>query len=152
MCMFHLVQPPNTGKCSDTSQPAGILSPIRISRPNMQPTPPSQKVPWPSPLRSPRPPLCSLLICFLLLNSEAATRFLSRMLAKQKSRSICSGKSSKFRIVYSEWNGRAMCTIRVFAGRQGITPAFGYSAPHPSAGGNLTLLTATLPSTHYALC
>src|SRR5246500_5623341 len=36
------------------------------------------------------------------------------------------------------------------AGRQGITPAFGYSAPHPSAGGTLTLLTHTLPSTHYA--
>jgi len=35
------------------------------------------------------------------------------------------------------------------AGRQGITPAFGYSAPHPSAGGTLTLLTHTLPSTHY---
>ena len=26
------------------------------------------------------------------------------------------------------------------AGRRGITPAFGYSAPHPSAGGTLTLL------------
>jgi hypothetical protein len=36
------------------------------------------------------------------------------------------------------------------AGQQGITPAFGYSAPHPSAGGTLTLLTHTLPSTHYA--
>ena len=35
------------------------------------------------------------------------------------------------------------------AGRQGITPAFGYSAPHPSAGGTLTLLTHALPSTHY---
>jgi hypothetical protein len=35
------------------------------------------------------------------------------------------------------------------AGRQGITPAFGYSAPHPSAEGTLTLLTHALPSTHY---
>jgi len=35
------------------------------------------------------------------------------------------------------------------AGRQGITPAFGYSAPHPSAGGTLTLLAHALPSTHY---
>src|ERR1700756_1981800 len=34
-------------------------------------------------------------------------------------------------------------------GRQGITPAFGYSAPHPSAEGTLTLLTHALPSTHY---
>jgi len=37
------------------------------------------------------------------------------------------------------------------AGQQGITPAFGYSAPHPSAGGTLTLLTHALPSTHYGL-
>ena len=34
------------------------------------------------------------------------------------------------------------------AGRRGITPAFGYSAPHPSAGGTLTLLIHALPSTH----
>ena len=34
------------------------------------------------------------------------------------------------------------------AGRQGITPAFGYSAPHPSAGGTLTLLIHALPSAH----
>ena len=37
------------------------------------------------------------------------------------------------------------------AGRQGITPAFGYSAPHPSAEGTLTLLIHALPSAHYAL-
>ncbi len=30
-----------------------------------------------------------------------------------------------------------------------ITPAFGYSAPHPSAGGTLTLLIHALPSAHY---
>src|SRR5580693_4723278 len=36
-------------------------------------------------------------------------------------------------------------------GQRGITPAFGYSAPHPSAGGTLTLLTHALPSTHYGL-
>ena len=35
------------------------------------------------------------------------------------------------------------------AGRQGITPAFGYSAPHPSAEGTLTLLIHALPSAHY---
>ena len=35
------------------------------------------------------------------------------------------------------------------AGRRGITPAFGYSAPHPSAGGTLTLLIHALPSAHY---
>src|SRR5260370_11028326 len=35
------------------------------------------------------------------------------------------------------------------AGRRGIPPAFGYSAPHPSAGGTLTLLIHALPSAHY---
>ena len=34
-------------------------------------------------------------------------------------------------------------------GRRGITPAFGYSAPHPGAGGTLTLLIHALPSAHY---
>jgi hypothetical protein len=38
------------------------------------------------------------------------------------------------------------------AGRRGITPAFGYSAPHPSAGETLTLLIHALPSAHYGLC
>src|SRR6201987_1908556 len=34
-------------------------------------------------------------------------------------------------------------------GQPGITPAFGYSAPHPSAGGTLPLLIHALPSAHY---
>ena len=34
-------------------------------------------------------------------------------------------------------------------GRRGFTPAFGYGAPHPSAGGTSTLLTHALPSAHY---
>src|SRR5277367_5308921 len=34
-------------------------------------------------------------------------------------------------------------------GQRGITPAFGYSAPHPSAEGTLTLLIHALPSAHY---
>ena len=34
------------------------------------------------------------------------------------------------------------------AGRRGITPAFGYSTPHLSAGGTLTLLIHALPSAH----
>src|SRR6516162_6802034 len=36
-------------------------------------------------------------------------------------------------------------------GQRGITPAFGYGAPHPSAGGTSTLLTITMPSAHYAI-
>src|SRR5262249_2250193 len=34
-------------------------------------------------------------------------------------------------------------------GQRGITPAFGYSAPHPSTGGTSTLLSNVLLSTHY---
>ena len=34
-------------------------------------------------------------------------------------------------------------------GQRGITPAFGYGAPHPSAGGTLTLLIHALLSAHY---
>jgi hypothetical protein len=36
-------------------------------------------------------------------------------------------------------------------GRRGVTPAFGYDAPHSSAGRTSTLLTNALPSTHYGL-
>ncbi len=37
------------------------------------------------------------------------------------------------------------------SGQRGITPAFGYDAPHPSARGTLTLLNNVLLSTHYAV-
>ena len=36
-----------------------------------------------------------------------------------------------------------------FSGPRGITPAFGYGAPHPSARGTLTLLSNALLSAHY---
>src|SRR5215831_15199097 len=36
-----------------------------------------------------------------------------------------------------------------FSGPRGITPAFGYGAPHSSARGTLTLLSNVLLSTHY---
>ena len=35
------------------------------------------------------------------------------------------------------------------SGQQGIIPTFGYSAPYPSTGGTLTLMTNALPSAHY---
>src|SRR5208283_3702323 len=35
-------------------------------------------------------------------------------------------------------------------GQRGITPTFGYGAPHPSAGGTSTLLIWALPSAQYA--
>jgi len=34
-------------------------------------------------------------------------------------------------------------------GQRGITPAFGYSAPYPSAEGTSTLMMNALPSAHY---
>jgi hypothetical protein len=37
-------------------------------------------------------------------------------------------------------------------GPRGITPAFGYGAPHPSARGTSTLLNNALLSAHYGLC
>jgi len=36
-----------------------------------------------------------------------------------------------------------------FSGQRGITPAFGYSAPHLDAGGTLTLMNSALLSAHY---
>src|SRR6516164_6204764 len=36
-----------------------------------------------------------------------------------------------------------------FSGPRGITPAFGYSAPHSGARGTLTLLNNALLSAHY---
>ena len=36
-----------------------------------------------------------------------------------------------------------------FSGQRGITPAFGYGAPHPSARGTSTLLSNALLSAHY---
>src|SRR5450755_2811239 len=38
-----------------------------------------------------------------------------------------------------------------FPGPRGITPAFGYGAPHSSAGGTSTLLSNALLSAHYEL-
>ena len=39
-----------------------------------------------------------------------------------------------------------------FSGPRGITPAFGYGAPHSSAGGTSTLMSNMLLRTHYGFC
>ena len=44
-----------------------------------------------------------------------------------------------------EWRKR----FPTLSGQRGITPAFGYGAPHPGARGTLTLLNNVLLSTHY---
>jgi hypothetical protein len=38
------------------------------------------------------------------------------------------------------------------SGQRGVTPAFGYGAPHPDAGGTSTLPNNVLLSAHYGLC
>ena len=38
------------------------------------------------------------------------------------------------------------------SGQRGITPAFGYDAPHLGVRGTSTLLSNVLLSTHYAFC
>ena len=38
--------------------------------------------------------------------------------------------------------------VAFLSSRRGITPVFGYTAPHPSGRGTSTLRIKTLPSTH----
>jgi hypothetical protein len=47
---------------------------------------------------------------------------------------------------------RFLHTFLPLPGQRGITPAFGYSAPHSSAGGTSTLPINALRSAHYGVC
>ena len=47
-------------------------------------------------------------------------------------------------------SGELQKTYRL-SGQRGITPAFGYGAPHPGARGTSTLLNNVLLSTHYGV-
>jgi hypothetical protein len=49
----------------------------------------------------------------------------------------------------SRWTPCPPESYRLLSGQRGITPAFGYDAPHPSARGTSTLLNNVLLSTHY---
>jgi hypothetical protein len=53
-----------------------------------------------------------------------------------------------------QWSSHLMYTRRSPMTRtvRGITPAFGYGAPHLSAGGTSTLLNNALLGAHYGLC
>jgi len=42
-------------------------------------------------------------------------------------------------------------SLSALPGQRGVTPAFGYSTPHPGARGTLTLLISALPSAHYGM-
>ena len=58
----------------------------------------------------------------------------------------------RFTLAVSSFRFRARLGFSIpslFSGQRGITPAFGYSAPHPGAGGTLTLLNSALLSAHY---
>ena len=58
----------------------------------------------------------------------------------------------RFTLAVSGFRFRARVGFSIpspFSGPRGITPAFGYSAPHSSAGGTLTLMSYKLLSTHY---
>ena len=61
---------------------------------------------------------------------------------------------SRFALAVSGFRLRARLGFSIptcFPGQRGITPAFGYGAPHPSAEGTSTPLTHALPSAHYEL-
>src|SRR5664279_6137788 len=49
----------------------------------------------------------------------------------------------------SRWTPCPPESYQLLSGPRGITPAFGYDAPHPGARGTLTLLNNVLLSTHY---
>jgi hypothetical protein len=49
----------------------------------------------------------------------------------------------------SRWTPCPPESYQLLSGQRGITPAFGYGAPHPGAKGTLTLLNNVLLSTHY---
>jgi hypothetical protein len=50
-----------------------------------------------------------------------------------------------------QFRARLEFTLFILPGQRGITPAFGYNAPHPGVRGTLTLLIHALPSAHYGL-
>ena len=67
-------------------------------------------------------------------------------------RSTASGGSRSV-LAVSSFRFRARLDVSIpstFSGQRGITPAFGYGAPHLGARGTLTLLNNVLLSTHYA--
>ena len=64
------------------------------------------------------------------------------------------GSGFRFTLAVSSFRLRARLGFSIpslFPGQRGITPAFGYSAPHPGAGGTSTLLNNALLSAHYGL-
>src|SRR6266699_6257523 len=68
-------------------------------------------------------------------------------------RSTASGGSRSV-LAVSSFRLRARLDVSIpstSSGQRGITPAFGYGAPHSSTRGTLTLLNNALLSTHYAV-
>ena len=76
--------------------------------------------------------------CDLLLDGHPALR-----------RTVSGGSRSVLAVSGFRLRARLDPSIpSTFSGQRGITPAFGYSAPHSSARGTLTLLSNALLSTH----
>src|SRR3982074_938518 len=62
------------------------------------------------------------------------------------------GSGFRFTLAVSSFRIRARLGLSIpslLSGQRGITPAFGYSAPHLGAGGTSTLLNNALLSAHY---
>jgi hypothetical protein len=65
---------------------------------------------------------------------------------------ICRATGSRSVLAVSGFRLRARLDFSIPScspGQRGVTPAFGYSAPHPSAEGTSTPMIHALPSAHY---
>jgi len=65
---------------------------------------------------------------------------------------MCRGAGFRSVLAVSGFRLRARLDVSIpcsSPGQRGIAPAFGYSAPHPSAEGTLTPMIHALPSAHY---
>src|SRR5271166_553367 len=91
-------------------------------------------------MRTPSPPYCRLDLA-----PPLADRFIAGWPPSIAARYFSSCPSDST----SRWTPCPPENNRFLPGQRGITPAFGYGAPHPSARGTLTLLNNVLLSTHY---
>src|ERR1700691_3979123 len=116
-------------------------------------------------MRTPSPPNCRLDLAPPLADRfivGAAPSITARYFSSCPSDSISRwtpcppescGSGSRSALAVSGFRLRARLGFSIplpFSGLRGITPAFGYSAPHPGAGGTLTLVNNALLRAHYS--
>jgi hypothetical protein len=100
---------------------------------------------WPTGSSSGQPPSTTAR-CFSSCPSDSTSRWTP--CPPEYREMVASG--SPWPVSSFRFRARLGCSIPSFlSGQRGITPAFGYGAPHPSAGGTSTLLSNTLLSAHY---